>query len=102
MLFGVRGQHGPTRASGWQNTLWSEQDALLITYGNSVIDGLHKPSDLVHDSLVRYLNDTLNGVHILPFFPYTSDDGFAVSDFRTVNPQLGDCPDIGCIRVTSN
>jgi sucrose phosphorylase len=36
----------------------------------------------------------LNGVLILPFFPFTSDDGFAVSDFRAVNPQLGDWADI--------
>ena len=76
------------------NTLWSEKDALLITYGNSIVDGVHKPLDLIHDFLVTYLSDTLNSVHILPFFPYTSDDGFAVSDFRAVNPQLGDWPDI--------
>ena len=76
------------------NTLWSEKDALLITYGNSIIDGAHKPLDLLHDFLLNYLDGTLNSVHILPFFPYTSDDGFAVSDFRAVNPQLGDWPDI--------
>jgi sucrose phosphorylase len=76
------------------NTLWSEKDALLITYGNSIIDGAHKPLDLLHDFLLNSLQGTLNSVHILPFFPYTSDDGFAVSDFRAVNPQLGDWPDI--------
>lgn len=76
------------------NTMWSQQDALLITYGHSIIDGAHKPLDLLHDFLLRYLNGALNSVHILPFFPYTSDDGFAVSDFRSVNPQLGDWPDI--------
>ncbi len=76
------------------NTLWSEHDALLITYGNSIVDGVYKPLDLLNDFLLRYLKGTLNGVHILPFFPYTSDDGFAVSDFRVVNPQLGDWADI--------
>lgn len=79
------------------NSLWSEQDALLITYGNSIVDGAHKPLDLLHDFLKSYLSGTLNSVHILPFFPYTSDDGFAVSDFRAVNPQLGDWPDINRI-----
>ena len=81
------------------NTLWSERDALLITYGNSIVDGAHKPLDLLNDFLHRYLRGTLNSVHILPFFPYTSDDGFAVSDFRTVNPQLGDWPDINRIAA---
>lgn len=83
-----------TRGRTRGNTLWSEQDALLITYGNSVLDGVHKPLDLLHDFLLRRLKGTVNSVHILPFFPYTSDDGFAVSDFRSVNPQLGDWPDI--------
>lgn len=79
------------------NTLWSEHDALVITYGNSIIDGAHKPLDLLNDFLHRYLRGALNSVHILPFFPYTSDDGFAVSDFRAVNPQLGDWADINRI-----
>jgi sucrose phosphorylase len=52
---------------------------------------------LLHDFLLRRLKGVINSVHILPFFPYTSDDGFAVSDFRAVNPQLGDWPDINRI-----
>ena len=79
------------------NNLWSEHDALLITYGNSILDGQHKPLDLLHDFLLRHMKGVVNGVHILPFFPFTSDDGFAVSDFRAVNPQLGDWPDINRI-----
>ena len=85
-----RGQHP-------SNTRWSEKDALLITYGNSLIDGAHKPLDLLYDFLLRYLKGTVNSVHILPFFPFTSDDGFAVSDFRSVNPQLGEWSDINRI-----
>lgn len=89
----TRRQRGRQRG----NSLWSEKDALLISYGNSITDGAHKPLDLLSDFLHRYLKGTLNAVHILPFFPYTSDDGFAVSDFRSVNPQLGDWPDINRI-----
>lgn len=79
------------------NQMWSQKDALLITYGNSLKDGMHKPLDLLNDFLHRYMKGAVNGVHILPFFPFTSDDGFAVSDFRAVNPQLGDWPDINRI-----
>lgn len=79
------------------NNLWTEHDALLITYGNSILDGAHKPLDLLHDFLLRRMKGVVNGVHILPFFPFTSDDGFAVSDFRSVNPQLGDWSDINRI-----
>jgi sucrose phosphorylase len=79
------------------NNMWSERDALVITYGNSFVDGAHKPLDLLHDFLLRYLDGWIDCVHILPFFPFTSDDGFAVSDFRAVNPQLGDWADINRI-----
>lgn len=76
------------------NSLWSERDALLISYGNSLIDGVHKPLDLLHDFMTRYLDDSISGVHILPFFPYTSDDGFAVTDYYSVNGNLGDWSDV--------
>ena len=79
------------------NSMWSEEDALVITYGNSLVDGSHKPLDLLNDFLRSYWKGALNSVHILPFFPFTSDDGFAVSDFERVNPQLGDWPDINRI-----
>ena len=76
------------------NQLWSQKDALLITYGDSLIDGVYKPLDLLRDFLGQHLKGVVNGVHILPFFPFTSDDGFAVTDYRKVNPALGDWPDI--------
>ncbi|MFU8881149.1 MAG: sugar phosphorylase [Rhodobacterales bacterium] len=91
------GQHRRQRARTRDNRLWSQGDALLITYGNSLVDGAHKPLDLLNDFLRRYLRGTINGVHVLPFFPYTSDDGFAVTDFRAVNTQLGDWADINRI-----
>lgn len=91
------GSHKRKRARTPGNNLWSEQDAILITYGNSVQDGAHKPLDLMHDFLLRHMKGVVNGVHILPFFPFTSDDGFAVTDYRAVNPQLGDWADISRI-----
>ena len=79
------------------NQLWSEQDALVITYGNSLVDGNFKPLDLLNDFLHRRLKGVVNGIHILPFFPFTSDDGFAVTDYCEVNSQLGDWADINRI-----
>jgi len=37
----------------------------------------------------------LSDVHLLPIFPWTSDDGFAVVDHRMVNPALGTWSDVG-------
>ncbi|MEM1388055.1 MAG: alpha-amylase family glycosyl hydrolase [Pseudomonadota bacterium] len=79
------------------NTLWSQRDSMLITYGDTLLDGVHKPLDLLRDFLLNSMKGVVNGVHILPFFPFTSDDGFAVTDYRKVNPSLGDWPDISRI-----
>lgn len=89
---GTTGHRKRGRVPG--NRQWSERDALVITYGNSIIDGQHKPLDLLRDFLHREMAGVVNGVHILPFFPYTSDDGFAVTDYRAVNPVLGGWEDI--------
>ncbi|MEL6224337.1 MAG: sugar phosphorylase [Cyanobacteria bacterium J06627_8] len=85
----------------WQATpnqsknLWSQDDTLLITYGDSICtDASAPPLKTLHRFLTEYLQDTMTGVHILPFFPYSSDDGFAVIDYLTVNPDLGDWDDI--------
>lgn len=92
------GQSSPRSAARTPDeALWSAKDAVLITYGNSLTDGAHKPLDLLYDFLLEHLSGVVSTVHILPFFPFTSDDGFAVTDFRKVNPSLGDWEDIGRI-----
>ena len=83
-----------------EETAWSERDTYVITYGGTFVDGEHKPLDLLHDFLTRYLEGTVTGVHILPYFPFTSDDGFSVTDYREVNSQLGAWDDIG--RIASH
>ncbi|MEW2914964.1 sugar phosphorylase [Leisingera sp. JC11] len=98
--FWPEGTHRRKRGRRPGNRLWSERDAVLITYGNSLQDGSHKPLDVLYDFLLSRMRGVINGVHILPFFPYTSDDGFAVTDYRAVNPQLGDWEDI--TRIASH
>jgi len=95
--FWPEGAHRRKRQRKPGNTMWSQRDAVLITYGNSITDGVHKPLDLLHDFLTTHLEGVVNGVHILPFFPFTSDDGFAVTDYRKVDPALGDWADISRI-----
>ncbi len=81
-----------SRAPG--NATWSEKDSYVITYGNTFVDGEYKPLDLLHDFLEKHLKGRINGVHILPYFPFTSDDGFAITDYRAVNSSLGAWEDI--------
>jgi len=61
---------------------------------NAYPRGTCKPLDVFHDFLLEHLQGVVSGVHILPFFPYTSDDGFSVTDYEKVNPQLGSWEDI--------
>ncbi len=77
---------------------FSEKDALLITYGD-MIQGKGAPA-LQH--LYRFAEDFLRGVfsglHILPFFPYSSDRGFSVKDFERVDESMGSWADIAAFK----
>jgi sucrose phosphorylase len=77
--------------------IWTQRDTLLITYADSLQDSEHQPLAVLHDFLNQYLSDVIVSVHILPFFPYSSDDGFSVIDFRKVNPRHGGWRDISHI-----
>ncbi len=77
---------------------WSEDDVQLITYGDTICCSTEeKPLNTLANFLAKYLQQTITGVHILPFNPYSSDDGFAVIDYLTVNPSLGDWEQIRTI-----
>ncbi|MGY5449943.1 sugar phosphorylase [Agarivorans sp. MS3-6] len=73
---------------------WSEKDVILITYGDSVLSGGLPPLQSLHQFLREYLTGLISSVHILPFFPFSSDDGFSVIDYNQVNYNLGDWKDI--------
>ena len=68
---------------------WNEKDTVLITYGNSIYKSDEAPLLTLHRFLNKRLAGTISCVHILPFFPFTSDDGFSVTDYMQVNPALG-------------
>ncbi|QDE30488.1 sugar phosphorylase [Shewanella polaris] len=75
---------------------WSEKDIVMITYGDSVIQQGERPLTTLAQFIDSYLS-CINAVHILPFFPYSSDDGFAVIDYSSVNEGLGSWADISAI-----
>ncbi|TWT78920.1 Sucrose phosphorylase [Planctomycetes bacterium CA13] len=69
--------------------LWSEKDCMLITYGDSIVDDNSVPLEILQQFLHGHLNDSVSAVHVLPFCPFSSDDGFAVIDYTKVNAKLG-------------
>jgi glycosidase len=73
---------------------WEAGDAVLVTYGDTLQTPGERPLATLHGFLTEHLRDAFSILHVLPFFPYSSDDGFAVIDFRQVDPELGDWEDI--------
>lgn len=72
----------------------SEKDVMLITYGDSIRSDGEMPLLTLKNFLMRNCKGMLSAVHILPFYPYSSDDGFSVIDYREVNPELGKWDDV--------
>ena len=73
-----------------QHPEWTQRDAFLITYGDMIRTPGEKPLVTLKRFLDEHVRQAFSTVHILPFFPYSSDDGFSVVYYRTVNPSLGD------------
>ena len=86
--------HRQLRKRVVQGTYWSHEDTVLITYGDSIQSSTHPPLQTLHGFLNGHLADAFSMVHILPFFPWSSDDGFSVTDFRAVKEDLGTWQDI--------
>jgi sucrose phosphorylase len=72
----------------------SERDAMLITYGDQVREDGQPHLQTLAEFCNTYLRGILAGIHILPFFPWSSDDGFSIKDFRAVDASLGNWLDI--------
>ena len=72
-------------------------DSILITYGDQVREPGKPPLQSLAELLSQHLAGAVSGVHVLPFFPYTSDDGFSVVDYYQVDPNLGSWDDMAAL-----
>lgn len=83
---------GRGRPASW----FYETDMILIAYADMVHDGNGKPLKAL-SSFLKAMHRravTFGTIHILPFYPSTSDRGFAVTDFNQVDPRFGTWEDI--------
>ncbi len=69
--------------------LLSEKDVVLITYADTISREGQFPLETLNDFLNQNLGGLIKMIHILPFFPFSSDDGFAITDYYAVNPEFG-------------
>lgn len=88
MLDNARLPDPPTEA------YFSQRNITLITYGDSLRAEGEAPLVTLHHFLNERLRDVVTTVHILPFYPYSSDDGFSVKDYYAIDPQLGMWADV--------
>ena len=72
----------------------TEKDCILITYGDAIQQEGKTPLQSLTDFAHSRLSEQISAIHLLPCFPYTSDDGFSVVDYYTIDPNLGNWDDI--------
>jgi len=72
----------------------TQKDVVLITYADQFNAEDCRPLETLNKFCKKFLKSSFNTIHILPFFPYSSDDGFSVIDYYQVDPALGDWKDI--------
>lgn len=72
----------------------SQKDAVLITYADMVSDGKAHTFSTLKDFCTARLKGAFSAIHILPFYPWTSDDGFSVVDYREVDKRYGNWDDV--------
>ncbi|WP_270181088.1 alpha-amylase family glycosyl hydrolase [Alkalihalobacillus sp. CinArs1] len=84
----------------WKKKDWkdisplTEKNVYLITYGDAIRQGDEPTLQTLNTFINEYAKNEITDVHLLPMFPYTSDDGFSVVDYREIHPDLGDWSDV--------
>ena len=73
---------------------FSQKDAILITYPDIVGNTNKAPLKTLGTFLSKWVSEVISTIHILPFFPFSSDDGFSVIDYKQVNPEYGNWEDV--------
>ena len=80
-----------------KESYFSQKDVVLITYGDSLKKDGEAPLATLHEFANQYLKGAISNIHFLPFFPYSSDDGFSVMDFFEIDPELGTWKEVASI-----
>ena len=63
--------------------------SILITYGDQLHDADQPPLRTLAEFCDTHLRGVVDGIHLLPFYPYSSDDGFSVIDYKASESRVG-------------
>ena len=80
----------------------TEKDVILITYGDNIQEDGKSHLQTLNKFVSKYCLPEINSTHILPCFPYSSDDGFSVTDYYEIDPNLGTWDDIEQLSEMNN
>jgi sucrose phosphorylase len=88
--------------TGKRKAGWDEKDIILITYA----DQFSAPGEKALPVFIRFYNEWLSRsfshVHLLPFYPWSSDDGFSVIDYHEVAPETGSWRDVAELKKSAS
>ncbi|MCS2172723.1 sugar phosphorylase [Scandinavium sp. TWS1a] len=90
------------RISERRKMSWDQQDVVLITYADQIRSEGKKSLPIFTGFFNRWLKESFSHVHLLPFYPWSSDDGFSVVDYHLVEATSGDWQDVADLKRSSN
>ena len=76
---------------------WNESHSVLITYADSIYKNGEPTLITLRDLLSNHFGSLSRVVHILPFLKSSSDGGFAVSSYDSLEEKFGDWNDLKSI-----
>ncbi len=77
----------------------SEKDVILISYGDQVNRDHEASLQTLNIFMEEHLQAVINSLHILPFYPSSSDSGFSVVNYSAVDPHMGSWREIYLISL---
>lgn len=90
----MHGRYGVGLEPKSRSANWGPNDVVLITYADMLREDGSAPIKTLHRFANRYLKGAFKTIHLLPFYPWSSDDGFSVVDYRAVDPRNGKWRDV--------
>ena len=87
-------QHTSSRTSHF-----NENQTILITYPDQFKEEGHSPLKSLKHFVEEELEGLVSHVHLLPFYPWSSDDGFGPNNYHEVNPDYGSWDDIKSMKT---
>ena len=81
---------------------WDEKDVVLITYADQFSTKGEQALPVFTRFYNEWLSRTFSHVHLLPFYPWSSDDGFSVIDYHEVAPETGTWRDVAELKQSAS